>query len=113
MRELLTGVSGILLSFLASSCCIAPTLFVVFGVSISGLGFLNLLEPYRKVFLLGGYLSVIYSLYRFYFKKKSIECACNEPSLGSRFGKILAWVSLLLLIVASFYPYVLTKIYGG
>ncbi len=113
MREFLSSTAGILFSFLASSCCIAPTLFVVFGVSVSGLGFLSSLEPYRKLLLIGGYLSVIYSLYRFYFKKSSIECACDEPSLAKKIGKVFAWVSLLLLIIASFYPYILAKIYGG
>jgi hypothetical protein len=48
MRELLTGISGILLSFLASSCCIAPTLFVVFGVSIGGLGFFEFIGTIQK-----------------------------------------------------------------
>jgi mercuric ion transport protein len=112
MREAIGSAVGLLASFLAGSCCIAPTLFVIFGVSAGSLSRLSVLEPYRWHFLTVGYMSVAYSLYRLY-KKRKVECACEEPSWIKKLSKGLAWISLLLLIVVTFYPYVLTKVYGG
>ena len=122
MRELLGSVVGTVASFLAASCCIAPSLFVVFGVSAGSLSFLSTLEPYRWYFLGVAYFAVGYSLYRLYlrswarerlFKKSAIECACGEPNWTSRLSKGATWTALILLIVATFYPYVLERIYGG
>ncbi|MCS7284128.1 MAG: mercuric transporter MerT family protein [Hydrogenobacter thermophilus] len=112
MREALGSIVGAVASFLASSCCIAPTLFVVFGTSAGSLSSLSALEPYRWYFLAVGYGSVLYSIYRLYMRKK-LSCACNEPFWTQKLSRGLAWVSLVLLIVATFYPYVLAKIYGG
>ena len=122
MRETFGGIVGGIASLLATSCCIAPTLFVVFGVSVGGLSSLRVLEPYKPIFLLVGYLAVGYSLYRFYLKdwfmekvlkKHTVECACEDPNWAKRFSKGVTWVALVLLVFATFYPYVLEKLYGG
>ena len=44
-KETLATGGAIGLSVLIASCCIAPTLFLVFGVSIGALGTLSALEP--------------------------------------------------------------------
>ncbi len=120
-REGFSALLGTLASFFAASCCVGPTLFVLFGTSLGGLGFLSFLEPYRPYFLLAGYLAVGYSLYSLYLKrvvkenllkKPAVECACEE-SITNRISKGITWLALLLLIVATFYPYVLEKVYGG
>ncbi|WP_457601297.1 mercuric transporter MerT family protein [Hydrogenivirga sp.] len=122
MREAIGSVVGTVASLLAASCCIVPTLFVVFGVSAGSLSFLNVLEPYRWYFLMVAYVAVGYSLYKLHlkgwvkerlFKKPAVECACEEPSWTRKLSKSLSWVALILLIFATFYPYVLEKIYGG
>ncbi len=122
MREAIGSVIGTVASLFAASCCIAPTLFVVFGISVGGLSSLQFLEPYRWYFLGVGYLAVGYSLYNLYLKgwikgrflkRPTIECACEELGWTRKLSKGITWVALVLLIVATFYPYVLTKIYGG
>ncbi len=117
MREMISSIFGSIASLLAASCCIGPTLFVVFGVSASGLGSLSILEPYRPLFLLIGYTAVAYSFYKLYLKnrikKGTPECACEEPSWTRKLSKGIMWTALLLLLFATIYPYVLEKIYGG
>ena len=122
MRETFGGIVGGIASLLAASCCIAPTLFVVFGVSVGGLSSLRVLEPYKLIFLLVGYLAVGYSLYSFYLKdwfrkkilkKPAVECACEDPNWAKKFSKGVTWVALVLLVFATFYPYVFEKLYGG
>lgn len=44
-----TGVIGAAL--LAASCCLAPALFILFGISAAGLTKLGALEPYRPFFI--------------------------------------------------------------
>lgn len=122
MREFILGILGGLASLLAASCCIVPTLFVVFGVSAGSLSFLKNLEPYRIYFLLVAYIAVGYSFYKLYlknfikekiFKKSAIECDCEEPNWIQKVSKGITWTALILLLIATFYPYVLEKVYGG
>ena len=122
MREFLGSLVGTFASLLAASCCVVPTLFVVFGVSAGSLSFLSALEPYRWYFLAVAYIAVGYSLYKLYlknwvkeklFKKPAIECACEEPGWTQKLSKGVTWFALVLLVFATFYPYVLEKIYGG
>ena len=115
-KETFSGAIGTIAALLGASCCIAPTLFVIFGVSLGGLGgTLSKLEPYRWYFLAVGYVAVGYSIYSLYLKnwvkekflkKPAIECACEEGTLN-KISKFLTWFSLVLLIVATVYPYLL------
>ncbi len=111
-KEVLGGFVGIVASFFAASCCIVPTLFVVFGVSASWLSFLDAFEPYRNLFLLVGYAAVGYSVYEFHLKRKNVECACEEGFLR-KFSRNMVWIALLLLLIATFYPYILSRVYEG
>ena len=122
MREFLGSLVGTFASLLAASCCVVPTLFVVFGVSAGSLSFLSALEPYRWFFLTVAYIAVGYSFYRLYLrnwvkerllKKPAVGCACEEPDWTQKLSKGVTWVALVLLIVATLYPYVLEKLYGG
>ncbi len=115
-KETITGALGTIAALLGASCCIAPTLFVIFGVSLGSFGgTLSALEPYRWYFLAVGYIAVGYSIYSLYLKnwvkekilkKPAIECACEEGNLN-KVSKVLTWISLVLLIVATVYPYIL------
>ncbi len=115
-KETITGALGTIAALLGASCCIAPTLFVIFGVSLGSFGgTLSALEPYRWYFLAVGYVAVGYSIYSLYLKnllkekilkKPAIECACEEGRLN-KVSKVLTWISLVLLIIATVYPYIL------
>ena len=121
-RENVASLVGVISAFIAGSCCIGPALFVIFGASFGTIGFLgSVFEPYRWLFLSIGYLSISYSIYRLYdikdrikkiLKKPIIECAaCNEPTWAKRFSVGITWFSFVLLIAATFYPLLLSKIF--
>jgi len=99
-------LSSILSAFLASSCCLAPLLFLVFGISASSLSFLQVLAPYKWLFSTISIVVILY-LWREYFKKNSITCSSNfcknytlYLSIGTLFVFILVsypyWVNYLL-----------------
>ncbi len=95
---------------LVAACCLGPTLFVIFGVSIASLGALGALEPYRWLFLLGGL--VCWSLA--YGQRRRATAACADESCGTpmsrRLSGVLLWGSLAALIVAAIYPYVIAVV---
>ncbi len=68
-------VGSIITAILASSCCIAPLLFLLFGVSASSLSFLKPLAPYHSLFSIVA-LGVIAYLWYHYFSviRKMIVC---------------------------------------
>lgn len=113
MRETVSSLLGLVASFLSASCCIAPTLFVVLGISTGSLSFLNLLEPYRFYFLAIGYTAVGYSFYKSFIKKPNIDCACEEGVKSYKLRKGLTLMAFVLLLVSTLYPYILAKIYGN
>jgi len=45
-------IGGVVSAFLASTCCLGPLLFLLFGVSAGSLGFLDRLAPYHAYFAL-------------------------------------------------------------
>ena len=121
-KENIASLVGVISAFIAGSCCIGPALFVIFGASFGTIGFWgSVFEPYRWLFLSIGYLSIGYSIYRLYdikdrikkiLKRPVIVCAaCNEPTWAKRFSVGITWFSFVLLIVATFYPLLLSKIF--
>ncbi len=95
---------------LVAACCLGPTLFVVFGLSIASLGALGALEPYRWLFFSAG-LACWAVAYR---QRRRAMGACAEDICGTptsrRFGGLLLWASLGALVVAAVYPYVIAWI---
>lgn len=113
MRETVSSLLGLVASFLSASCCITPTLFVIFGVSTGSLSFLNLFEPYRFYFLAIGYIAVGYSFYKGFIKKPNIDCVCEEGIKSYKLRKVLTLMAFVFLVVSTLYPYILAKIYGN
>ncbi|MEZ0360594.1 MAG: mercuric transporter MerT family protein [Hydrogenobacter sp.] len=113
MRETVSSLLGMVASFLSASCCIAPTLFVVFGVSTGSLSFLNVLEPYRFYFLAMGYIAVGYSFYKSFLKKPNVDCVCEDRVKFHKLRKGLTLMAFVFLLVSTLYPYILAKIYGN
>ena len=95
---------------LVAACCLGPTLFVVFGLSIASLGALGALEPYRWLFFSAG-LACWAVAYR---QRRRATAACAEDTCGTptsrRFSGLLLWASLGALLVAAVYPYVVALI---
>jgi len=51
-KEFVSSLGSLVPSFLVSTCCLGPTLYVLFGVSVGGLSVIAPLEPYRPEFRL-------------------------------------------------------------
>lgn len=92
---------------LVAACCLGPTLFVLFGVSIAGLGALGALEPYRRFFLLAGLACWVVA----YRQRARALAACANEACGTlttrRLSGLALWGSLAALIGAAVYPYLI------
>lgn len=110
-RSAVWVLTGALVSaLLSASCCLVPTLFMVFGISFAGIINVAELEPYRWIFTSAAVLMLSIGFYRMVIKKQ-IECDC-EPSLTSKILIALFWVLFLFSLAALFYPYYEALIWG-
>ncbi len=110
-KETLATGGSIGISALIASCCIAPTLFLVFGASFGALGALSALEPYQPYFVGAGALALGFAGHRI-FGPSSVETNCGEDTCASdsrsrRFTRRLYFVAVALFALAIAYPYVL------
>jgi mercuric ion transport protein len=103
-RSAVLVLSGALITaLLSASCCLVPTLFIVFGISFAGIINVAALEAYRWIFTALAALMLGIGFYRMVIKKQ-IECDC-EPSLTSKILLTLFWTLFVLSLAALFYPY--------
>jgi mercuric ion transport protein len=110
-RSAVFVLSGALITaLLSASCCIIPTLFMVFGISFAGIINVTALEPYRWIFTAAAVVMLSIGFYQMVIKKK-IECDC-EPSLTSKILLVLFWGLFLFSLAALFYPYYEELIWG-
>lgn len=104
------AVGTLVAAGLVAACCLGPTLFVVFGLSIASLGILGVLEPYRWLFLLAGLACWVVA----YRQRARATAACANEACGTptsrRLSSIVLWGSLAVLIGAAVYPYVITLV---
>jgi mercuric ion transport protein len=111
-KETLAAGSGIGASLLVASCCLAPTLFLLFGASVGGLAALASLEPYRPLFIALGGLSLLYAGWRLHAgESRSDDTACPEagcaPEAPARRRTRRLFVFAVILYGAAIaYPYV-------
>ncbi len=102
-KSFYTLIAGAFFSaILASSCCLAPLLFLIFGVSMGSLSFLQFFAPFKVYFIILSVLVVLYLWYDYFkIKKKSTSCSgslCKNYKLYLTIGTF--FVSVLLT-----YPY--------
>lgn len=102
-NSVLVLVGALLTALLSASCCLVPTLFLVFGVSFAGVVNVPALEAYRGVSTAAAIGMLGYGLYRMVIKRR-IECDC-EPSLVSRSLTAAFWGLFVLSLAALTYPY--------
>jgi len=75
-KRFYTLIAGAVISaFLASTCCLAPLLFLLFGVSVSSLSFLQVFAPYHNYFSIFALLLVGYLWIEYFKKKKRTTCS--------------------------------------
>jgi len=87
---------------LAGSCCLAPLLFLLFGVSVSSLSFLQIFAPYQLYFSLLATVVVLYLWYDYFHVKQNVT-SCSE-SLCKNYRLYLSLGTLFVVILLT-YPY--------
>ncbi|MCK5674351.1 MAG: hypothetical protein KAH95_13305 [Spirochaetales bacterium] len=104
--------AGIVVSaFLAISCCVGPAVFLFTGASISFLGSLSILEPFKPYFVASGAIFLGIAFWTTFIKKK--KCACPADRTKVRLAQIITVAGLLLFITSLFFTQIVTLIIGG
>ncbi len=93
-------LGSIVTAILASTCCIGPLLFLLFGVSASSISFLKPLAPYHNIFSLIA-IGVIGYLWYYYFKviRKMVVC---EGWICKYYLRFLIIGTILVAILLSY-----------
>lgn len=115
-RENLAMGGAVGASLLVASCCVAPTLFLLFGVSVGALGALSGFEPYRPIFIVLGTLALSYAGWRVY-RTESVDAhetcadgACAPDAPVRRRTQRLFILAVVVFVASIAYPYVLAAI---
>ncbi len=104
--------AGIIISALLTiSCCIGPAVLLLTGASISFLGSLSILKPYRPFFILTGAVFLGIAFWTTFIKKR--QCACPADRKKSHIAQIITVAGLLLFITSLFFTQIVTFITGG
>lgn len=107
MRKVMVSTLGSLLpSFLLSTCCLGPSLYVLFGVSVGGLGVFAPLEPYRPFFMLIAAGLLGYAFHHLYVRPPQFDCVEDGRS-ALTITRVVFWIASLVFVVAALYPVVL------
>jgi TusA-related sulfurtransferase len=95
-------LSSVISAILASSCCLAPLLFLLFGVSVGSLTFLQTFAPYHIYFSIFATVLIVYLWYD-YLKKKKNQLFC-ATALCKNY-KLYLIVGSLFVGFFTTYPY--------
>ena len=112
-REHLAVGGAIGASILVASCCFAPAMFLLFGVSVGALSTLSALEPYRLILIAAGGLALLYAGVRIFRNAPTGDAAnCGDDACASdgparRRTRRLFAVALAVFALAIVYPYVI------
>ncbi len=112
-KESLATGGAIVVSFLIGSCCIVPTLFLVFGVSVGTLGVFSALEPFQPIFIVVGIVALSYAGLRIFRESPDPECdseSCDPQSHNRGLLRRLFPIAVLLFVAAITYPYILSAL---
>ena len=96
------AAGGVVGAILASTCCIAPLVLLLLGVSGAWIGNLTALEPYKPIFAGVALVFIGLGFRQVYFKAKP-ACAdgsyCAHPE-SALITKSALWLSTVLVVVA-------------
>lgn len=111
-QENVSSVGTIVVSLLASSCCIGPVIFVLFGTSAGFLSKLTFLNPVRPYLLGAAFVMLSYSFWKLYLRKKTIACACEADLRSRRIARGIFWAGFAALVFAASFQKVVLWIFG-
>ena len=98
-------LTGGLAAILASTCCLGPLVLITLGVSGAWISNLNLLEPYRPIFIGAAVLALFFAYRRIWRPAAACEPGqvCALPDVKRRY-KALFWIVVGLVVVALGFP---------
>lgn len=96
------AAGGIIGALLASSCCVAPLVLLLLGVSGAWIGNLTALEPFKPFFAGAALILIALGFWHVYFRAPA---GCAEDAYCARprsaiLTKIALWIATALIIVA-------------
>ena len=96
------AAGGVIGALLASSCCIAPLVLLMLGISGAWIGNLTALEPYKPYFAVVALVFIGLGFRQVYFKAKP---ACVDGSYCARpqsaaLIKTVLWLSTAIVLLA-------------
>jgi mercuric ion transport protein len=107
--RVLLSFGGIVAALAAASCCVAPFVLFVAGVSGAWIANLTALKPYQPIFVGLTLACLGAGYYAVYRKPKAAECVegsyCATPA-SDRLAKLGLWVASVLIVVALGFPHV-------
>ncbi len=105
------AASGIA-AFLAGACCVVPFVLVSIGVGGAWLANLQLLEPYRPIFIGIAIVALGFSWKRIHRPAQACEpgAACSVPKVRGGY-KIGFWLVSALFLFMLTYPYYAPLLY--
>ncbi len=106
-KELVSSLGSLVPSFLVSTCCLGPTVYILFGVSVGGLSIFAPLEPYRPLFILLALGFLGYAYYHLYIRPPQFDCVEDGRS-ALKTSRVLFWIASFIFVIATFYPVVLS-----
>ena len=96
------AAGGIIGAVLASSCCIAPLVLLLLGVSGAWIGNLTALEPFKPFFAAVALAFIGLGFWHVYFRARP-DCAddayCARPR-SSMLTKMALWIATALITLA-------------
>jgi len=95
-------ISSIISAILASTCCLAPLLFLIFGVSMSSLSFLQIFAPYQIYFTSFAAIVILYLWYN-YLQRTKKQLICTTAICKNY--KFYLSIGTLLVSILTTYPY--------
>lgn len=101
-RPGLLATGGLIGALLAASCCIAPFVLLMLGVSGAWIGTLTALAPYQPIFLVLTFGFLGAGFWKVY-KRSKVSCEegsyCASPT-SERVMKTTLWVAVVLVTAA-------------
>ena len=110
-KEVISSLGSLVPAFLVSTCCLGPTLYVLFGVSVGGLSIFTPLEPYRPAFMLAAVGLLGYAFHHLYIRPPQFDCVEDGRS-ALRASRVVFWIASLVFVVAALYPVVLPHFFS-
>jgi mercuric ion transport protein len=116
-KDLLSSISALIPAFLIGSCCLGPTIFILFGVSLGSLGFFVPLVKYKLLFILFALSFLSYSFYQLYLSKNRISTNCKDGLCDikgystKKINKIIFWICTTIFLVSMIYPFLIVKFF--